>query len=71
MAKVAELIKLFTLFRITRIPREQNTEANELSRLITNSPSDMGPPIIVDELTYPTIDSQAKLVAEIKESNEC
>lgn len=64
LAKIVEQVRLFSQFQITRIPREENIKADELSKLITDSTMQMGCTVIVEKLTRPTIELQDELMGE-------
>lgn len=69
LEKVTTLIPGFSYFTITRIPRKQNVRADELSKLSSFTPQQMGRKVIVEELDRPTIDQGQLEVAEVGEPN--
>lgn len=70
LKKVMELVKSFNHFSIIWISKDVNSQANKLSKLSSDTLSQLGRVVIVKELFQLSIEILASLGGEIKEVEE-
>lgn len=68
LQKVQDIMKSFKYFSITKVPRDVNEQANRLSKLSLEKPSQLGQMITIEELIAPSIGQTNNLMGEVEEA---